>query len=72
MIGWMDSAWQGLQMVSFIDKCNHFVMLCFHDLTIVIVNTVQQWCRDCVDDALECCGIVPFEIGLDFLPVVTA
>ena len=51
-------------MVSFIDKCNHFVMLCFHDLTIVIVNTVQQWCQDCVDDTLECWGTVPLKIGL--------
>ena len=46
-------------MVSVINLCDHFVMLCFHDLTIVLVNTVQQWCQDCVDDVLECWGTVP-------------
>ena len=41
------------------------------DLTVVLVNTVQQWCRDCVDDVLECWGTVSMEIGLDFLPMIT-
>ena len=37
----------------------------------MLVNTVQQWCRDCVDDVLECWGTVSMEIELDFLPMIT-
>ena len=57
-------------MVSVIDSCDHLSVLCFHDVTVVLVNTVQQWCRSCVDDTLQCWGTVPVKIGLDFMPVV--